>query len=305
MRAAFVDALCTLAQKDARIMLITGDLGYRFLDKFADRFPDQFLNIGVAEANLVSVAAGLSTCGYVPFIYSIATFASLRAFEQIRTDISMQNLNVKIVGIGAGLTYTKAGPTHHSLEDISMMRTLSNMVIIDPVDTFEAREATLAIAKYVGPVYLRLERNPQNPVRLSPVGFKIGIANIIEQGKDVVIFVTGTKIELARELSALLVTHKINPTIVEMPTVRPLDNRLLTQLSKVHKVWVTLEEHARNGGLGSEILEWVNDSEIADNVKIIRFGLTKLMTATGDYSNLMAQNGMTAGRMVQQILRLT
>src|SRR4030042_5120910 len=174
MRAAFIRGLIKAADADPRGILMTGDLGYRFLEPFARKFPDRFLNIGVAEANLVTVAAGLSTTGYIPFIYSIATFASIRAYEQIRIDIAMQKLNVKIVGVGAGLAYNKAGPTHHSMEDVGLMRLLPDMTIISPIDIYETEAATAEIARHKGPIYLRLERNPKEPFYHKLPDFRIG-----------------------------------------------------------------------------------------------------------------------------------
>lgn len=294
MRAAFVDGLCRLAKNNPRIMLITGDLGYRFLDKFAVRFPGQFLNIGVAEANLVSVAAGLSTCGFVPFIYSIATFVSMRAFEQIRTDIVLQNLNVKIVGIGAGMAYTKAGPTHHSYEDIALMRTLPRMTIVDPIDTFETLAATLAIAKLVGPAYLRIERNPEVSYHTQEPDFQIGKGYVAEKGEKLAILFTGTKLGLASQIADKLHQKNIHPTIAVMPTIKPVDFKLINSLAKKHKYFVTVEEHSVVNGFGTGILEYLNECGISDQIRLKRFGLREnFKTQTGDYQYLLSQNQLT------------
>jgi transketolase len=302
MRQAFIDAMCQLALKNPRIMLITGDLGYRFLDTFAERFPAQFLNIGVSEADMVSVAAGLSTCGFVPFIYSIATFASMRAFEQIRDDICLQNLNVKIVGIGAGFAYTKAGPTHHSFEDIALMRTLPNMTIVCPVDPPQARSAAIALAALSGPAYLRLERNPEKSYYNKPPEFTVGRGYTVEEGKQTAIIVTGTKIGFAQKIISLVKHRNFHPSIIGLPTVEPLDVKLLKQLSRTHKNWITLEEHRINGGLGSAVLEWLNDVGLADRTRLLRIGLTDgFNPESGDYGFLLSQNHMTPDQIAVRI----
>jgi transketolase len=302
MRKAFIRGLICAAEKDPRIMLITGDLGFRFLEPFASRFPDRFLNIGVAEANLVSVAAGLASVGFAPFIYSIATFASMRAFEQIRDDISLQNLNVKIVGIGAGFSYTKAGPTHHSYEDIALMRTLPNMIIVSPTDTFEAEQATLKLAELKRPAYLRLERNPETESRINPNPFALGKGYVLDKGQKAVILVTGTKVDLARQVAHILYrTRKISIGVAAMPTVQPIDSPFLKKLFADYPCIITLEEHAKTGGFGSAVLEWANESDTLGKTKIIRLGLSNNRNIkTGDYASLMSEHGLTA----KQIARL-
>ena len=213
MRKAFVKAMCEVAQKDKRIMLLTGDLGFNILEEFKYAFPERFLNIGVAEANLVTVAAGLSTTGYTPFIYSIATFMTMRPFEQIRNDISLQKLNVKIVGVGGGLSYTKAGPTHHSVEDIALMRMLPDMVIVAPFDQDETYAATKVIARYRGPVYLRIGRNPEMTIPLQKRKFVLGKGMQIRQGKEIALLITGSQIVHALEAVSQLERKNIFPSL--------------------------------------------------------------------------------------------
>jgi transketolase len=302
MRAAFVQALCDSAKHNKKIMLITGDLGYKFLDKFASEYPRQFLNIGVSEANLVTVASGLSTTGYIPFIYSIATFASMRAFEQIRSDVVLQNANVKIVGIGAGLAYTKAGPTHHSVEDIALMRTLSPMTIINPVDQNEAYSATRALVSHTGPSYLRLERNPQTSVYKKPPSFRIGTSTILMRGNTVCLCVTGTKVDLAYAVANKLASKKITPTIVSFPTIQPLDIKQIARIARSHDLIVTIEEHKISGGFGSSVVEFLSSLRDVRHTRILRFGLSDaFIMDSGDYSFLCEKHAFTVSKLTTRI----
>jgi len=300
MRQAFVTALSDIARKDKRIFLLTGDLGFRFLEKFRDRFPDRFLNIGVAEANLVTVAAGLSTTGYVPFIYSIATFASMRPFEQIRNDIALQNLNVKIVAIGAGLAYTKAGPTHHSMEDIALMRTLPNMTIVAPADPQETYAAVREIAAHKGPVYLRLERNPDQSVYDKPPQFRIGKGYRHRKGSTVALCVTGTKVGLANDVTARLNAKGIHPSVYSFPTIAPLDTVLLRNIARAHRIIATIEEHRVSGGFGTVVLEALHGQR-----PVVRFGLIDEYTpVSAAYDVLCAYHGFTARRIASTLLKM-
>lgn len=301
MRKSFVKALCEEAVKNPRIFLITGDLGFNVLEPFRDKFPDRFLNIGVAEANLVTVAAGLSTTGFIPFIYSIATFMTMRPFEQIRNDISLQNLNVKIIGVGGGLTYTKAGPTHHSVEDIALMRLMPNMVIIVPCDLNMAFQATKEIAKYKGPVYMRLERNPEDSIYTRQSTFRIGKGKMLVRGKGIAIFVTGTKIDMALKVASILKGKKLYPSIFSFPTIQPLDKKLLFKIAKNHSLLVTIEEHRTESGFGSAVGEFMLERGF-NNLQLIKFGLRNTFSETsGSYDAMLKLNDFTTQAVVRSI----
>jgi transketolase len=321
MRAAFIRGLIKAAENNPRVMLITGDLGYRFLEPFAEKFPDRFLNIGVAESNLVSVAAGLSTTGFIPFIYSIATFMSMRAFEQIRTDIVMQRLNVKIVGIGGGLAYNKAGPTHHSMEDIALMRTLPGMIIVAPVDTFETEAATTTIALYDGPCYLRLERNPEKPFHHTLPVFRIGKGYQIS-GKaydkqnlvmnrtglkecEIALLVTGTKVILAEETAELLNKNGFKTSIYAFPTISPIDTDYIERIKNTHQVLVTIEEHRISGGFGSAVGEILLENDGKNIPQFVKMGLKDEFTpVSADYRVLMDYHGLNPKGLVRRIIKL-
>jgi len=190
MRTAFIETLCELAEQDERIWLLTGDLGYSVLEQFAERFPDRFVNVGVAEQNMTGVAAGLALCGKIVFTYSIANFPTLRCLEQIRNDVCHHNLNVKIVAVGGGLAYGAQGYTHHAIEDLAVMLALPNMTVIAPGDSVEVRLATRAIVDWPGPCYLRLGRAGERIVHQTEPEFQIGKAIVLQQGSDVTLIST-------------------------------------------------------------------------------------------------------------------
>lgn len=305
MRKAFITALCDIAKRDKRVFLITGDLGFRVLELYRDQFPDRFLNIGVAEANLVTVAAGLSTTGYIPFIYSIATFASMRPFEQIRNDVSLQNSNVKIVAIGAGLAYTKAGPTHHSMEDIAIMRTLPNMTIVAPIEPMQTESAVRAVVAHTGPVYLRLERNPEIEIFKKPPPFAIGSAYLVLKGRDIALLATGTKVSLALQVSRLLKLSSIHPAVYAFPTIAPLDARMLTRIARLYPTVVTIEEHRKSGGFGTAVLEFIQDRNFRPPPRVIRFGMKNEFTPiSASYERMIAFHGLTAANIAASIRKL-
>lgn len=306
MRQAFVRALCEEAGKNPKIYLLTGDLGFQVLDPFRSKFPKRFLNIGVAEANLATVAAGLASTGFIPFIYSIAAFVSMRPFEQIRNDISLQNRNVKIIGVGAGLAYTKAGPTHHSMEDIALMRALPNMTIVCPSDTDECYQATKQIARLKGPAYLRIERNPQDlQTPFKKPDFELGKGQLIKKGKKVAILTTGTKIAYASLISNTLSKMGINPAVYSFQTVNPLDEDLILKITKRFKTIVTLEEHRVTGGFGSAVAEFIVSPKNPNFNKVIKFGLKdSFCTISGDYETLLKHHAFTPEDIINSINKL-
>jgi len=303
MRKAFIKALCEAAKKDKRIVLLTGDLGFNVLEEFQNRFPERFFNIGVAEANLVTVAAGLSTVGFHPFIYSIATFITMRPFEQIRNDVSLQNLNVKIVGIGGGLSYTKAGPTHHSMEDIALMRTLGNISIIAPFDQEETYLSTSAITKHEGPAYLRIGRNPEITIQNKKRSFILGKGIQAIQGDAFALCITGATISIALETIKLLKKKNIQPSLYIFSTIKPIDVSLLKKIAKEYKVIYTLEDHRIDGGFGSEVRDVIDNQLLSRKIPVIKMGLKNTFSQiSADYDELLEHHELTPQQIVKQIL---
>lgn len=262
MRDAFIRAVTTLAEQDRRVVLLTGDLGFKLFDNFAARFPGRFYNAGVAEANMMSVAGGLALGGLRPFAYSIVPFATVRCLEQIRNDICYQEAAVTVVGVGGGYSYGPNGATHHSLEDIAIMRCLPNMTVVCPGDPVEAELATLAAGAHAGPLYLRLGRAGDAVVHGSTPPFSIGRAIVVREGGDCVLIATGGILPVAVAAAARLAGEGIGCRVVSMHTVKPLDDALLHRCAAEFGTLFTLEEHGLAGGLGSAVGEWLAASGV-------------------------------------------
>lgn len=305
MRKAFIKALCEAAKVDKKIMLLTGDLGFNVLEPFKEAFPDRFMNVGVAEANLATVAAGLASVGFKPFIYSIATFVSMRPFEQIRNDIALHKMNVKIVGVGGGLAYTKAGPTHHSMEDIALMRTLPDMTIISPSNPMDAYLATKALLHSSSPAYLRIERTAEIDIPYEVKSFAIGKAQLVLQGTDIVIVTTGSKLATGYTVSKQLHKKGISAGLYQFSTVCPLDASLLRKLAKQFPLIVTIEEHRIDGGFGSAVGEEL--LKISDRkAQLLKYGLRNTFTPfSSDYTSLLRFHSLLPEQITKMILKET
>ncbi len=261
MRDAFIDELTALAQGDPRIVVLSADIGNRMFDKFRAAFPDRFINTGIAEANMTGIAAGLAMAGLRPFTYTIAAFNPGRCIEQIRLDVCQHNLPVTVVGVGAGLSYASLGPTHHALEDIAWMRTLPNMIVTCPSDSFEVRGAIHAALAQNGPVYLRLGKKGEPVIHKEKPVFRFGESLKVKAGTDAAILAVGTTLAAAVTAAEMLDRAGISTAVYSFHTVKPLDELLLTRLFAADgaKRIIALEEHSAIGGARSAIAEWLAD----------------------------------------------
>lgn len=255
MRTAFLETLCELAGKDERLWLLAGDLGYGTLDRFCERFPKRFINVGVAEQNMTGIAAGLALCNKIVFTYSIANFPTMRCLEQIRNDVCYHNASVKIVAVGGGLAYGAQGYTHHGVEDLAVMRSMPNMTIVAPGDPVEARLATKAIYDCEGPCYLRLGKAKEPIVHSSEPDFQIGKLLVLRDGTDVTLISTGGMLKRTMETADMLGQFGINARVVSMHTLKPVDHEALHSALSNVPILVTIEEHSVHGGLGGVVAE--------------------------------------------------
>ena len=230
MRAAFADEITSLAAKEKRIVLLSGDIGNRMFDIYKEQFPDRFYNCGVAEANMTGLAAGLALCGLRPITYTITAFNTVRCLEQIRLDVCYQNLPVIIVGVGGGLSYASLNATHHALEDIALLRVLPNMTVICPGDAWEVRAAIRAALKANGPVYIRMAKKNEPLVHDDIPNFNIGKGIIVKSGTDVCFLSTGSLLPSAIEAAETLAKKGVSVQVVSMHTVKPLDGILLEEI---------------------------------------------------------------------------
>ena len=254
MRTAFIETLVAEAASDPSLFLLNGDLGYSVLEPFADKFPDRYINVGVAEQNMIGVAAGLAMAGKNVFVYSIANFATLRCLEQIRNDVCYHNANVTVVGVGGGLSYGTQGYTHHAVEDIAATRALPNIAVLCPGDPAETRWATRALVHRNGPGYLRLGKAGEPHVHPGPVqDLAIGQALRLKAGADVTLISTGNMLQTAVQAAEQLAAEGIAAGVVSMPSVKPLDAAFVREEASKVRLLCVLEEHVRHGGLAEAV----------------------------------------------------
>lgn len=256
IRDGFGEGVVLAGERNKNVVVVSADLAESTrVHKFEEKFPERFVEVGVAEQNLASVAAGLAIAGKIPFIASYAVFSPGRNNEQIRTTIAYNNVNVKIAGGHAGLTVGPDGATHQALEDIGLMRMLPNMRVVVPCDAEEAKRATLAAAETPGPVYLRLTRQPSPVITSDHTPFKIGRAEVFKDGKDVVVFACGSLVYNAIKVALSFESERISVAVVNVHTIKPLDKDTILKYARQTGAVVSVEEHQIYGGLGGSIAE--------------------------------------------------
>ena len=253
LRTAFIDTLRELARIDDRIFLLTADMGYSVFETFRDEFPDRFLNTGIAEQNTIGIAAGLAARGKIVFVYSIIPFVTMRCFEQVRLDLAYNFMNVKLVGVGAGLTYGPLGSSHHALEDIAIMRSLPDMTVLCPGDPIETRELIKRSFEYEGPVYIRLGKNGEPKIHPDETRIEIGKSITVLEGNDLALITTSNMLETGKKWVEEWKQDGVNVSLISMPSLKPFDSSTVKNLIDKEIPIITLEEHSVIGGLGSII----------------------------------------------------
>ena len=299
----FTDTLLALARDDSDIMAITSDArGSVTLGDFASQLPQQFVETGIAEQNEVSIAAGLAACGKKPFVCAPASFLSARSLEQIKIDVAYANTNVKIIGVSGGVSYGPLGSSHHSLHDIAVMRAIPGICVILPCDIYQTRKMTKALVDYVGPVYVRMGRNAVPEVYTkNDAPFAIGKANTIMEGKDITIIGTGETVKIALEAGSLLKRKAISARIIDMHTIKPLDQEVIIEAAKETGHILTIEEHSIYGGLGAAVSETVVQS-FPVPMRII--GIPDEPAITGTSPEVFKHYGLTADHLVNMALKM-
>ena len=300
MRNAFADEITKIAIEDERLVLLSGDIGNKLFDKYKDAAPKRFYNCGIAEGNMMSVAAGLSLSGLRSIIYTITPFTTTRCFEQIRVDVCYHKAPVIIVGTGAGLSYADLGPTHHSLEDMAILRTLPEMSVIAPCDSNELRQALRASLKIDTPVYIRIGKKGEPDIHSNITNFKIGKSIIVKNGKDITLISSGTIISEVLEAAEKLEEKGISVEVVSMHTIKPLDEEYLLNASKKFKMLITIEEHGKIGGLGGAVSEWKSNNDI--NVIHQIFGTPdEFMHEVGSQEYAREKYGLVANNIANKV----
>ena len=304
MRNAFADELTRLGDEDSRIVMLSGDIGNRLFDKFKARHPSRFFNCGVAEANMMGVAAGMGINGLRPVAYSIAPFVTTRCLEQIRTDICYHEAPVTIVAVGGGLSYAGLGPTHHACEDISFLRSIPNMVVVCPGDAHEVRGALRAAMRQHRPVYIRIGKKGEPLVHPGPIAaFEIGKAITIADGEDVCLLSTGNMLPEAMDAARELKERGISAGVVSFHTVKPLDEARLREAFGRFRLVATIEEHSLIGGFGAAVAEWLVDTG-TNPTSLLRFGTPDaFFKKSGEQAYAREMLGLTGRQIADKIVQ--
>jgi transketolase len=292
VRATFTRTLIDLAEADARVVLLTGDLGFNVLEPFADRFPDRFFNVGVAEQNMVGIASGLAEAGFRPYVYSIVTFATLRPYEFIRNGPVLQRFPVRIVGVGGGLEYGHNGTSHFGVEDIALMRAQPRLTVVAPADAAQARRAISILHELPGPAYVRLGKDDGRRVDGLDGRFRLGRAELIGDGRDIAILTTGSVANEAVDAARLLGVHGVTATVAVVASITPAPVRDLRALLERVPLAVTHEAHYVVGGLGSLVSEIVAAGRL--DCRVVRCGVEDVSELSGSEQYLYAVHGIDA-----------
>jgi len=299
-REAYGKALARIGQENENIVVLDADLSKSTKTAdFKKVCPDRFINMGIAEGNMMSVAAGLASCGKIPFASTFAMFAAGRAFEQIRNSICYPKLNVKVCATHAGITVGEDGASHQSVEDISLMRSIPNMIVISPSDAVEAEAAIEAIVKYDGPCYVRLGRSGVSVINDNPeYKFEIGKGITLREGKDVSIIATGIMVEAALEAANVLAEEGIKTKVINIHTIKPIDEELIAKAARETGLIITAEEHSIIGGLGSAVAEVVTSNL---PVPVVRVGIKDTFGESGKPAELLKAYGLTSDDIIKAV----
>lgn len=300
MRKALIQTLVTLAEQDDRIVLLTADLGFMVVEPFKDRFPDRFFNVGVMEQNMIGVATGLALNGFIPFVYSIATFAALRSYEFIRNGPMAHNLPVRIIGIGNGVEYGHDGLTHHALEDIAVMRTLPSLSIISPADKVQADKAIRSTWNLPGPVYYRISKFGDETI--PNLSFSYRDVDLIKQGQDAILFVYGPLSYKVLHATQILEQRGLSCAVVVISTLQPINITQLRFLLCGYAHAFTFEAHYATGGIGTILAEVIAEHSLRCTLHVTGLVFTPGQLL-GSQSYLEEQSGLSVEKMVEKISR--
>lgn len=291
-REGYGRALVTLANTNPNVVALEADLGGATKSKmFQKEAPERYFDMGIAEANMIGTAAGLATCGKIPFASTFAMFATGRVYDQIRNSVAYPHLSVKIVGTHAGISVGPDGGTHQVIEDISLMRTIPGMTVVNPADEEEAYQAVLAAAEYDGPVYLRLSRQPSPAIHEEGYQFQIGKGEVLRGGADVAIIACGLMVPVALEAADQLAAEGIDARVINMHTIKPLDEELVLAAAAETGAIVTAEEHNVVGGLGATVAELLAKKA---PTKMAMVGVNDVFGKSGTGPELFEEYGLTA-----------
>lgn len=298
MQKSYLMTLYELAEKDKNVLLLLADSGTSFDLLFKKYLPDQVFDFGIAEENMVAAAAGMATCGKIPFVFTASAFLSYRSYEFIRDDVCFQNNNVKFIGMGEGLSWSTLGPTHHTTEELSLLRSLPNLVVLSPSSPSMVAECVKFAYKHNGPVYIRIGMGGEKELYSEAVDIKTN--NAITSGEDVCLFVTGGITAEVVDSVNILKEQGINAKVVDVCSIKPFNKKsALNEINDIKKI-VTVEEHSIVGGLGSIISELLVEEE--RQAKLLKIGLNdKFAEGYGTHEQVRTQNGLDANSIAEKI----
>lgn len=300
MRNTYLKEVYNLAAKDRNVLSLVADNGMIVYDDFRRDFPEQYFNFGISEGHMITAAAGMASCGKIPFAYTIGAFLAYRSYEFIRLDVCLQKMNVKIVGIGAGMSYGYLGPTHHTTEDIAVLRALPNLTLLSPASAKETKTLVNYAYELNGPVYIRLGNNLKE--ELYPENLQVipGKGTILKEGCDIVIFSTGDITYHVMTAAKRLEEEGIHATVISMHTIKPFDSQLVVDMAQRSTKLFTVEEHSIIGGLGSAVAEVLTDNGCSSGLK--RIGLNDVFAhGYGNQEQVRKANGLDADGIYNSI----
>lgn len=298
-RQAYGEALVELGRQNNNVVVLDADLTKSTkTNLFQEEFPERHINVGIAEADLIGTAAGLATCGKIPFASTFAMFAAGRAFEQIRNTVAYPKLNVKIAPTHAGISVGEDGGSHQSIEDISLMRSIPGMVVLSPADATETKKMIFAAAEYNGPVYIRMGRLDVPVLFDDSYDFQIGVANTVKEGTDVTILATGLMTARALEAAEKLESEGVSVRVINVGTIKPLDGEIVLKAAKETKFIVTAEEHSVIGGLGSAVSEFLSETY---PTLVKKVGIYDVFGQSGKAEELLEKYELTATKLISVI----
>lgn len=296
MRSVFSKAILAAAQTDSKVLLLTGDHGYALFDEFRKCLPAQFINAGIAEQNMVGVAAGLAKVGFKPIVYGLSAFVPIRVLEQIKMDVCYENLPVVFMGDGAGLVYSSLGSSHQSTEDIAVLRCIPNISILSPCDVYEMQYAMDQALRFESPFYVRMGKSDIGQVHQGPVSVPIGDLVTVRTGtqNNVVFLATGSMVK-----TAVTLAETIDASVWSVPAIKPINTDQLNSIALHTKTLVTLEEHSIMGGLGSLVAEIVSKT---GNTRVVRMGVQdRFSQKCGSYDYLLKEHGIDVAALLPQL----
>jgi transketolase len=286
-RDAFGKVIVELGAENEAIVALTADLTDSVkLNEFKEKFPNRFFNLGVAEQNMMGVAAGLTLAGKIPYACTYAVFSSMRALEQVRTDIAYNDLPVRIVSSHGGISFGIAGATHQAIEDIGIYRGIAGMTVLVPADAVETAAILRASVGLPGPVYVRLNRIKEKPVYTHEVAYQIGTPDLVESGEDVLLVATGAQVGESIEAAKLLHEHGVDVGVLNVSSIKPIDQTIMVDILNNYPIVITVEQHNINNGLGSAIAEIIAENRL--NIRFRRHGLMDIFPTSGPYEELLA-----------------